>query len=519
MLPKADALLALSTSTLTQWSLAVGFPEVSLAGLFGPVLVRRIRRTTAYLAVVRRWCAFEPKLGMIPLVFGTLKATVYSLLFAVPLALLSAIYTSEFLHARAKAHIKPAIEMMASLPSVVLGFVAALVVAPYVEQVIPAVLAGIFVVPFTFLAAAHRVATSAARVGLLLSRWRFAFIGATLPVGVLLSAWLGPLVERWLFSGDIRSWLDGQSGSGLGGWIVMLLPLAALGTALLLGRRVNPALRRALRGASRGQRAAVELVKFIVAVGLTLAGTTAAGMLLDSLHLDPRGLLLDTYVQRNALVVGFVMGFAIIPIIYTIADDALSTVPSHLRSASLGAGATPWQTAIRVIIPTAMSGLFSAVMIGLGRAVGETMIVLMAAGNTPILDWNIFNGFQTLSASIATELPEAVQGSAHYRTLFVAARCSPSPLSSTPWPRPSAYGSAGGRMSSELATREPQRTFAAPDSAAVRLGECAGNTVLAAGEPMIWLTGGALGDRAGNDPGSLGAGADAACRPFGRRRW
>ncbi len=91
------------------------------------------------------------------------------------------------------------------------------------------------------------------------------------------------------------------------------------------------------------------------------------------------------------------------------------------RSASLGAGATPWQTAVRVIIPTAMSGLFSAVMVGLGRAVGETMIVLMAAGNTPIMDWNIFNGFQTLSASIATELPEAVQGSAHYRTLFVAA--------------------------------------------------------------------------------------------------
>ena len=148
-----------------------------------------------------------------------------------------------------------------------------------------------------------------------------------------------------------------------------------------------------------------------------MAGAVAVGLLLDSLHFDPRGLVLNTYVQRNALVVGFVMGFAIIPIIYTIADDALSTVPGHLRSASLGAGATPWQTAIRVIIPTAMSGLFSAVMIGLGRAVGETMIVLMAAGNTPILDWNIFNGFQTLSASIATELPEAVQGSAHYRTL------------------------------------------------------------------------------------------------------
>jgi phosphate transport system permease protein len=201
----------------------------------------------------------------------------------------------------------------------------------------------------------------------------------------------------------------------------LLLPLSAMATALVISRRVNPLLRKRLRGASRATRAVLELGKFFAAVLVTVAGAAAVGLLLDSLLIDPRGLVLSTYVQRNALVVGFVMGFAIIPLIYTIADDALSTVPGHLRSASLGAGATPWQTAIRVIIPTAMSGLFSAVMIGLGRAVGETMIVLMAAGNTPILDWNIFNGFQTLSASIATELPEAVQGSAHYRTLFVAA--------------------------------------------------------------------------------------------------
>jgi phosphate transport system permease protein len=115
------------------------------------------------------------------------------------------------------------------------------------------------------------------------------------------------------------------------------------------------------------------------------------------------------------------MGFAIIPIIYTISDDALTSVPDHLRSASLASGATPWQTTVRVIVPTAMSGLFSAVMIGLGRAVGETMIVLMAAGNTPILEWNIFNGFRTLAANIAVELPEAVVGSTHYRILFLAA--------------------------------------------------------------------------------------------------
>jgi phosphate transport system permease protein len=115
------------------------------------------------------------------------------------------------------------------------------------------------------------------------------------------------------------------------------------------------------------------------------------------------------------------MSFAIIPLIFTIADDALSSVPEHLRSASLGAGATPWQTVMRVIVPAASGGIFSAVMIGLGRAVGETMIVLMAAGNTPLLKWNIFNGFQTLSAALATELPEAARGTAHYRVLFLAA--------------------------------------------------------------------------------------------------
>jgi phosphate transport system permease protein len=76
---------------------------------------------------------------------------------------------------------------------------------------------------------------------------------------------------------------------------------------------------------------------------------------------------------------------------------------------------------MRVVVPTAASGLFSAVMVGLGRAVGETMIVLMAAGNTPMMQWNIFSGFRTLSANLAVELPEAVAGSTHFRTLFLAA--------------------------------------------------------------------------------------------------
>jgi phosphate transport system permease protein len=128
-----------------------------------------------------------------------------------------------------------------------------------------------------------------------------------------------------------------------------------------------------------------------------------------------------SYEQRNSLVVGTMMGFAIIPIIYTIAEDALSNVPKALRSGSLALGGSRWQTAMRVVVPTASAGIFSALMIGFGRAVGETMIVVMATGNTAIMDMNIFNGMRTLSANIATELPEAPQGGTLYRTLFLGA--------------------------------------------------------------------------------------------------
>ena len=126
------------------------------------------------------------------------------------------------------------------------------------------------------------------------------------------------------------------------------------------------------------------------------------------------------YDQRNSLVVGLAMGFAVIPIIFTISEDAFSSVPSHLTAASLALGASRWQTATRVVLPTASPGIFSAVMIGFGRAVGETMIVLMATGNTPVLDWSIFNGMRTLSANIAVEIPEAPYGGSLYRVLFLA---------------------------------------------------------------------------------------------------
>jgi phosphate transport system permease protein len=418
---KDDGLVSLAGSGLSVWDVNLRHPEATLATLFLPVWYEEYARPEHVWQTSSGSQATEPKFGLAPLVFGTLKATFYSMLFGAPLALLAALYSSEFLHPRVKARIKPTIELMASLPSVVLGFLAALVFAPFVEQRLPATILSLLTIPFAFLVAAHVWQLFPQWLALRLARTRFIYmLLVALPAGILAGRLLGPPVERWLFAGDIRGWLDGQVGGATGGWMLLFLPLSGVAT-LLLGREVNSALRPYARDWSRGAAAVVDLLKFVAGVLLTLALALFLSFALASLRFDPRGSFIDTYMQRNALVVGLVMGFAIIPIIYTIADDALSTVPSHLRSASLGAGATPWQTAVRIVIPTAMSGLFSAVMIGLGRAVGETMIVLMAAGSTPIMDMNIFNGFLTLSANIATELPEAARNSTHYRILFLSA--------------------------------------------------------------------------------------------------
>jgi phosphate transport system permease protein len=413
-------LLAAGPEGLAAFSIDPGSPEITLRTLLGPTWYEN------YPGPVHAWAttgheSFEPKFGLVPLIFGTLKATLYSMLFATPIAILAAIYASQFMQPAWKARIKPTIEMMASLPSVVLGFIAGLVFAPLLERILMPVLTGLFVVPLVLVAAAHLWQLLPDATRLRLAGWRFAVVAAVaLPAGLAASRAAAPLVERLLFGGDVRSWLDG-SGGGFGGWVVATLPVAALAAAWLVGRVVSPWLRATAADWSRSRAALAALVVFAGGVVLAVGLAVAAAVFLDAIRLETRGGLFGTYVQRNALVVAVGMSFAIIPLVFTIADDALASVPEHLRSASLGAGATPWQTAVRVIVPAAASGLFSAVMIGLGRAVGETMIVLMAAGNTPLVSWNLFNGFQTLSAAIATELPEAARGSTHYRVLFLAA--------------------------------------------------------------------------------------------------
>jgi phosphate transport system permease protein len=160
-----------------------------------------------------------------------------------------------------------------------------------------------------------------------------------------------------------------------------------------------------------------------LAVGLPFTCESTLGRLLFGG--DLRQWLIDvagiTFDQRNAVVVGFALGFAVIPIIFTLAEDAFSNVPPSLVSASLALGATRWQAATTVVLPAASPGLFAAVMTGLGRAVGETMIVLMATGNTPILSLSPFSGMRTMSACIAVELPEAPYGGSLYRVLILTA--------------------------------------------------------------------------------------------------
>ncbi len=350
MAPKEDGLIAISPNRIHIADLDPKYSEASFNALF------RKAWYEGYSEPIHSWQSssgtddFEPKHSLMPLIFGTLKATLYSMLFGAPLALLAAIFTSEFLDPRVRSVVKPTIELMASLPSVVLGFLAALVIAPFVERVVPAMLASFMTLPLTFVIGAYLWQLLPAPVAIRLERARLGFMVLAIPLGVALAAWLGPWLEQALFAGDLRAWLswdasrsdaDPAFASALGGWMFLTLPVAFLATVFLWQRYANPWMRT--RGAQWDGRqfAIADLCKFVVGLVTSVLLALVVAWLLGTFGFDPRGVFVDTYVQRNALVVGFVMGFAIIPIIYTLSEDALGSVPWHLRSASLGAH-RPW---------------------------------------------------------------------------------------------------------------------------------------------------------------------------------
>jgi len=126
------------------------------------------------------------------------------------------------------------------------------------------------------------------------------------------------------------------------------------------------------------------------------------------------------YTYRlNAFVGGVALSLAVMPIIYTITEDALNRVPKVMTEASLALGATKWQTALFVVLPAATPGVFAAVLLGIGRAFGETMIVLMATGNAAMLSWNLFEPVRSMTATIGAEMAEVVFGDTHYNVLFL----------------------------------------------------------------------------------------------------
>ena len=284
--------------------------------------------------------SFEPKYSMVPLTIGTLKAAFFAMLFAMPLAIAGAIYTAYFMSPSIRGYVKPTIEVMEALPTVILGFLAGLWLAPFLENHIPVVFTTLIGLPLAFLGLAFMFSQlPRAWRSRIPDGWEAVILLPVIVLVVWLLVSLSPLIEIWFFDGSMRQWFTD--------------------------------------------------------VGIT-------------------------YDQRNALVVGIAMGFAVIPTIFSIAEDAVFTVPRHLTQGSLALGATRWQTMTRVVLLTASPGIFSAVMIGFGRAVGETMIVLMATGNSPVLNFNIFEGMRTLSANIAVELPETAVDSTHFRILFLA---------------------------------------------------------------------------------------------------
>lgn len=204
----------------------------------------------------------RPKYSLLPLFLGTIKAALIAMLFAVPLGVGAAIYSAEFASKRTREFIKPLVELLAGIPSVVLGFFSLMVLATVVQNVL----------------------------------------------------------------------------------------------------------------------------------GLTY--------------------------RLNALNAGIALGLAVIPIVFTVAEDAMTSVPQSLRDASLALGANPWQVSRTVVLPAALPGIAAGIVLGFGRAIGETMIVLMASGNAAIISLSPTDSVRTFAATIAAELAEVVFGSAHYSVLF-----------------------------------------------------------------------------------------------------
>ncbi|WP_062744735.1 ABC transporter permease subunit [Erwinia persicina] len=337
--PEGDGLLVERAGRWQHYHLTNPWPDLSWRNLWHKVWYENYPEPDYVWQSTSANDYYQGKFSLVPMVVGTLKAAGLAMLFATPLALAAAMYTAWFMAPALRRWVKPAIEMMGALPSVVIGLIAGLWLAPKIADR----LLGVLLLPLLLAAV------------LLLCGW----LMQKLP-----SRWR----QRWLAEGRE---------------VVLLLPVLLLTAIFSLW--VIPLAEQTLWGEGLAERLSAD------------------------------------YQQRNLLVAGVAMGFALVPLIFTLAEDAIFSVPASLGQGSLALGATPWQTLTRVVLPGASSGIFAAMMIGFGRAIGETMIVLMATGNTPVTDGGLFEGLRSLAANVAVEMPEAAAGSAHYRVLFLSA--------------------------------------------------------------------------------------------------
>ena len=340
--PRANAIIIADKDDIKLFNVDNEHPEITWSALWQEVWYEGYPESQYVWQSTSASDDFEAKMSLVPIAFGTIKAAFYAMLFAIPIAISAAIYTAYFMTPSIRTYIKPTVEIMEALPTVILGFLAGLWLAPIIENQLPGIILLLITLPLSILAAAMIWSFLPKSLSDKVSEGILPLV--LLPILVLtgyFSMAFSNTLEIWLFNGDTRMYLTNELG-------------------------VN-------------------------------------------------------FDQRNSLIVGIAMGFAVIPTIFSIAEDAIFSVPKSLTMGSLALGATPWQTLIKVVILTASPGIFSAVMMGMGRPVGETMIVLMATGNTPIMDWNIFEGMRSLSANIAVEMPESEVNSSHYRVLFLAA--------------------------------------------------------------------------------------------------
>lgn len=349
-LPEAFALAPRSNAFLLQsgdgklhlWKVDNEHPEVSFKSMWNKVWYESYPKPDYIWQSSSSSNDFEPKYSLTPLVFGTLKAAFYAMLFAIPISLMGAVYAAYFMAPSMRNFVKPTIELMGALPTVILGFLAGLWLAPFMEGNLLGIFLTLLLLPvgvmgfslaWQYLPKGFRINIPEGMEAMIL-----------IPVIISIASFafgVSPSLEAMFFNSDLKAWMSSELGI--------------------------------------------------------------------------------SYDQRNSLVVGIAMGFAVIPTIFTIAEDAVFSVPKHLTVGSLALGATPWQTMVKIVLLTASPGIFSAIMIGLGRAIGETMIVLMATGNTPVMDMSIFEGMRTLAANVAVEMPESEVNSTHYRVLFLAA--------------------------------------------------------------------------------------------------